>query len=72
MRKFGFKLSRKHEAIPGPAEIPAMTSACIGGVWGLESRRIPGKTRKTGEILCLKTFFFFHNGVGLEVKVDKD
>ena len=49
-----------------------MSSAYIGTVCGLGSRRIPGKTRKSGEILCLKTFYFFPDGVAFEVKVDKD
>ena len=61
-------LLRKH-AIPGdsPDDV-IMSGRCVRS----QFERIPGKTRKSGEILCLKTFYFFTDGVAFELKVDTD
>ena len=52
--------------------MPVMTSACIGAVCSLFFEEEAGKVRKSCRICCLKTFYFFPDGVGFEVKVDED
>ena len=49
-----------------------VTSACIGALCGPDSSGSRGKSRKFGEILYLKKFYFLTDGVGFKVKVDKD
>jgi hypothetical protein len=52
--------------------MPLLTSASLGALCGLFFEEGAGKLGKSCRILCLKLFYFITDGVGFEVKVDKE